>query len=203
MVGVIIQHVFGSLFGDRPQECKSNRVNKKRVKNTHLTDRIIESLPKRFVSLVVDLLLMALIMAFLSLIKALISSFQEIESNIDFVVLISYSLLLNKDIHFGKSFGKKFNDLRVVSIKTGNIASPIQCAIRNLFFMIWPLEGIILIFSPKRRIGDLVAGTMVQEGVELTHETKWPYIQAIISMLTSLIFIYFLITFINNLGLMN
>lgn len=169
----------------------------------YLTNKLIEALPKRFVSSIVDLFSMALMTAFLSLIDELFSSPQEIKKNAVYVAIISFSFFLNKDIYFGKSFGKYFNSLRVVSARTGNAASPIQCAIRNLFLLIWPLEAIILFFSPEKRIGDIVAGTNVQETTELGHETKWQYIQAIISIVTSFIFVYFLFTYIDSFGFMS
>lgn len=114
-----------------------------------------------------------------------------------------FSIFLNKDTYFGKSIGKYFNGTRVVSVRTGNAASPIQCSIRNLFILIWPLEVIVLFFSPQRRIGDIVAGTKVQESEEIGNETKWKYAQAILSMLTSLFLIYFLFTYIDRLGIMS
>jgi hypothetical protein len=65
------------------------------------------------------------------------------------------------------------------------------------------LEAIILLFSPKRRIGDIVAGTKVQESVEIRPEMKWQYVQAILSTVTSVILIYFLFTYIDSLGIMS
>jgi uncharacterized RDD family membrane protein YckC len=117
--------------------------------------------------------------------------------------IVFFSAFLNKDMYFGKSMGKYFNGTRVVSVRTGNAASPIRCFIRNLFILIWPLEAIILVFSPKRRIGDIVAGTKVQESEEIGHEMKWQYVQAILSMVTSAILIYFLFTYIDSLSVMS
>jgi uncharacterized RDD family membrane protein YckC len=120
-----------------------------------------------------------------------------------YTAIVLFSVFLNKDIYYGKSIGKYFNGTRVVSIKTGSVASPIQCFIRNLFILIWPLEAIVLFFTPERRIGDLVAGTKVQENVEIGQEMKWQYVQAIISIVTSVTLVYYLFTYIDSLGIMN
>jgi hypothetical protein len=51
--------------------------------------------------------------------------------------------------------------LQIVENKTGKVASPIKCFIRNIFIIIWPIEVIVTLINPSRRIGDLVAGTKV------------------------------------------
>ncbi len=88
--------------------------------------------------------------------------------------------------------------LRVVSAGTGNPANPIQCVVRNLFLLIWPLEALILFFSPKRRLGDIVAGTLVQEVTEIGREGKWQYIQATLAVIGSLILAHYLFNFMDN-----
>lgn len=89
-----------------------------------------------------------------------------------------------------------------MSSRTGNPAGPIQCAIRNLFWLVWPIEALILFFSPKRRIGDIVAGTKVHDSAEIDGEMKWQYIQAILSLVGSFSLIYYLFNFIDSLGIM-
>ena len=42
---------------------------------------------------------------------------------------------------------------------TGKTATPLQCLLRNIFCMIWPIEIIVSFISPTRRIGDFVART--------------------------------------------
>jgi len=117
--------------------------------------------------------------------------------------IVLFSLFLNKDISFGKSIGKAFVGLRVVSSSTGSPASAIQCMIRNLFVLIWPLEALMLLFSPKRRIGDFVAGTRVEESIEIHRETKRQYAQSILSLVVAFILVYYLFNFIDGLGIMN
>lgn len=163
----------------------------------YLTNKLIDTLPKRIISSIVDLFSLTIG----SMIFSVVENFTFTSPVYSAVIL--FSMFINKDIYFGKSIGKYFNGTRVVSIRTGNAASPIQCSLRNLFILIWPLEAIILLFSPKRRIGDIVAGTKVQESVDISPETKWQYVQAILSMATSGILIYFLFTYIDSLGIMS
>lgn len=160
----------------------------------YLANKLIAVLPKRIVSSIVDLFSLALA----SIIFSVVEDFTFTPPVYTAIVL--FSIFLNKDIYFGKSIGKHFNGTRVVSARTGNAANPIQCSIRNLFILIWPLEAIILFFSPKRRIGDVVAGTKVQENVEIGPEMKWQYAHAILSVVASFTLIYYIFTFIDGLG---
>jgi len=154
-------------------------------------------LPKRSISSIVDLFSLAL--------ATMISSVVEYFTLTPpvYSAIVCFSLVLNKDIYFGKSIGKYFNGTRIVSAGTGNAASPFQCAIRNLFMLIWPLEAIVLFFSPNRRIGDIVAGTKVQKSEEIGNETKWQYAQAVLSIVTSVTVSYLLFTYIDSLGFMS
>lgn len=36
-----------------------------------------------------------------------------------------------------------------------------QCLIRNLFIVVWPLEVLTSLINPHRRLGDFITGTMV------------------------------------------
>jgi uncharacterized RDD family membrane protein YckC len=163
----------------------------------YLTNKLIDALPKRIVSAIVDLFSLALASMIFSAVEDLTFTRPV------YTAIVLFSIFLNKDIFFGKSIGKYFTGTRVVSARTGNAASPIQCSIRNLFILIWPLEAIILLFSPKRRIGDIVAGTKVQESAEIGPEMKWQYAQAILSVVASFAFVYYLFTFIDGLGIMS
>jgi uncharacterized RDD family membrane protein YckC len=167
-------------------------------------NKIIKALPNRILSAMIDQISLA-VSSFLifSIGEELASTPQEMNM-IDVNAAITLcSIFLNKDIYFGKSIGKHFIGLRVLSSRTGNAASPIQCLIRNLFLFLWPLEALILFFSPKRRIGDMVAGTKVEESKEIRGEKQWPYVQVILSIVGSFILVYYLFNFIDNLGIMH
>jgi uncharacterized RDD family membrane protein YckC len=80
-------------------------------------------------------------------------------------VMVIFSLLFsayfNKDIFNGRSVAKRALKLQVVSNKDWQPASPVQCFLRNLTIIAWPVEVIFTLFSPARRIGDYIAGTRV------------------------------------------
>jgi hypothetical protein len=49
----------------------------------------------------------------------------------------------------------------VINNTSGEVASPLRCLVRNLFCILWPVELIMVLVNPTRRIGDYVAGTAV------------------------------------------
>ncbi len=85
----------------------------------------------------------------------------DVLSGLSYVGLIGLALYLCKDSINGRSIAKRIFKIQVVNDKTGEAASPIKCFVRNLFCALWPLEVIVTIASPDRRIGDMVAGTKV------------------------------------------
>jgi uncharacterized RDD family membrane protein YckC len=171
---------------------------------------IIDKIPVRIGSALIDqisLPLSGVIFSIPKLIYGLVNDLQStVQLNNDTAVyeaIILFSIFLNKDIFFGRSIGKYLTGLRVVSVKTGNPAGPIQCSVRNLFVLLWPLEVIMLFFSPDRRIGDIIAGTRVQESTVTGHEEKWRVVPATISIVASFTIVYFLFMYIESLGIMN
>lgn len=75
--------------------------------------------------------------------------------------LFGFALYFCKDCINGRSLAKRIIKLQVVDNKTGQVASPLKCFIRNIFCIIWPVEVIVTLINPSRRIGDQVAGTKV------------------------------------------
>jgi uncharacterized RDD family membrane protein YckC len=170
----------------------------------YLINKITKALPNRILSAIIDQIsLVVASIIFFSIGEEFGSTPQEINRITLNTAILLFSFFLNKDIYFGKSVGKHFTGLMVVSVRTGNPASPIQCSVRNLFILLWPLEALVLLLSPKRRIGDLVAGTMVQESTEIGHEMTRQYLQAILTVVASFIVVYFLFTFIEGLRIMS
>lgn len=78
-----------------------------------------------------------------------------------YVALFGFALYFCKDIVNGRSIGKRTTQTQVVDNNTGQVASPLKCFIRNIFCVIWPVEVIVTLTNPSRRIGDRVAGTKV------------------------------------------
>ena len=74
---------------------------------------------------------------------------------------ISFALYFCKDSFAGRSIGKRVLKFQVINARTGQVASPLRCLMRNFFIILWPIEVIVTLISPQRRIGDFVAGTKV------------------------------------------
>ncbi len=74
-------------------------------------------------------------------------------------MLIVVSLYFNKDAIVGRSIAKRITKLQVLDVKLRQPADPIKCLIRNLTIFIWPVEALFIFRNPKRRLGDLIAGT--------------------------------------------
>jgi len=83
------------------------------------------------------------------------------ESNLFFTLAaLIWAILLNKDIFSGRSVGKRQFGLQVHN-NSGGPASRFQCLVRNLTVVIWPIELIVVLINPNRRLGDFIAGTRV------------------------------------------
>ncbi|WP_299124555.1 RDD family protein [uncultured Tenacibaculum sp.] len=71
-------------------------------------------------------------------------------------------IYINKDFFNAKSPAKRILGYQVINRKTEKPASELQCFIRNLTIAVaWPLEVIIGLINPERRIGDFLANTKV------------------------------------------
>jgi len=78
-----------------------------------------------------------------------------------YIAITGFVLYFCKDSINGRSIGKRILKLQVVNNATDAPASPVQCLVRNLFCIIWPIEVLVTLGNPNRRIGDYVAGTKV------------------------------------------
>jgi uncharacterized RDD family membrane protein YckC len=78
-----------------------------------------------------------------------------------YFMLIGFAVYFCKDSINGRSPGKRILKLQVVDNTTGEAASSIKCFFRNIFIILWPIEIIVALVNPSRRIGDFIAGTRV------------------------------------------
>lgn len=63
---------------------------------------------------------------------------------------------------FGNSLGKFAMGIKAISAETGGPPTWLQVFLRGLLIGLWPLEGLVALFSENnRRIGDRLAGTLV------------------------------------------
>ena len=79
--------------------------------------------------------------------------------------------IINKDFYNGKSVAKRIHGYQIIDNKTNLAASEMQCMTRNLTMIIWPLEGLITLFNPSRRLGDFIAGTKLIDSDKQDPET--------------------------------
>lgn len=87
------------------------------------------------------------------------SGFNFMEGPLKYIGLFGFALYFCKDIVNGRSIAKRILKLQVVDNKTGQVASPLQCYVRNIFCVLWPIEVIVAMINTSRRLGDRVAGT--------------------------------------------
>ena len=82
------------------------------------------------------------------------------------IVMVAYIFIiafyLCKDVINGRSPAKRIIGARVISMSTGETATPMRCMLRNITLLFWPIEALLaLITSDRRRLGDYLAGTRV------------------------------------------
>lgn len=87
------------------------------------------------------------------------TDFNFMEGPMKYIGLIGFALYFCKDIINGRSISKRILKLQVVDNSTGQVASPLQCFIRDIFCVLWIVEVIVAMTNTSRRIGDRVAGT--------------------------------------------
>jgi uncharacterized RDD family membrane protein YckC len=122
---------------------------------------------KRFIAGAIDFFIVAIIQSILMsffIMKPLIE--QQIEVNQVMILnlqitLISMSYLIFRDIFGKRSIGKRFLKLKIVDIKTNDTANFMSRLLRNITWLLGPVEIIVLLASGKR-IGDKIAKTKIE-----------------------------------------
>lgn len=112
-----------------------------------------------------------------------------------FIIII----FLNKDFWRSQSPVKRFYGYQIVDSKTLLPANKLKCFIRNLPILFPFVEIIPLIVSSKKRIGDLLAGTILIQIPESDPESiiedmkaaTWDYQTTVIAIFTSILIILF------------
>ena len=86
---------------------------------------------------------------------------------IDLVTLIPFNLMIvvlfNKDFFNGQSVVHRQLGYKVLDARTKEPATKIQCLTRNITAPIWPIEVILVLAVPNRRLGDFIAGTILAD----------------------------------------
>ncbi|GGH74207.1 RDD family protein [Phaeocystidibacter marisrubri] len=164
-----------------------------------MTNELKNNTGTRIGSMIVDHMAMTFI-AMIFFIPGMVSGFMsafEIShepTNMDllgeykYLALIGFALYFCKDSINGRSIGKRATKLQVVNYKDGTVASPLKCTVRNLFIVVWPIEVIVTLASPSRRIGDFVAGTKVVPYTLEREQPKVNYTQIGIALILAYLF---------------
>jgi len=125
---------------------------------------------------------------------------QNIESLTSFHVTVAliWTIYLNKDIYQGRSIGKYNFNLRVLDRKTRYTAGPFKCLLRNLTLFIWPIELLFLAKRKERRLGDLIARTIVDDDDNRVNKSiNVPLTETSICIIVTWFVIYLLVRHIN------
>jgi uncharacterized RDD family membrane protein YckC len=119
----------------------------------------------RILSMLLDHFIMTLIIVplMIGLMILKVNGILEISGeSFTFVFFFMMFIYLNKDFFNAKSPAKRILGYQVINQKTEKPASELQCFVRNLTIAVaWPLEVIIGLINPERRIGDFLANTKV------------------------------------------
>lgn len=88
----------------------------------------------------------------------------QVQVILPMICIIPFGFLMCKDCFNGASPGKHFTKIQVTDRKTGEIATPCKCVVRNLFYL-WGIVDVLPLFfdSKNFRIGDFVAKTEVKK----------------------------------------
>jgi uncharacterized RDD family membrane protein YckC len=113
-----------------------------------------------------------------------------------YVSILGFSTFFWKDSINGQSIAKRVFKLQIVDKKTGEAASPLQCFVRNIFGLIWPVEALMIMKNSSRRLGDLVAGTEVVNYDSNTFVHKTNYLKVCTAFLLSYLMILLLTFFV-------
>ena len=81
------------------------------------------------------------------------------EGNYRYLAVLAFALYLWKDSIGGRSLAKRITKLQLIDNVTGLPASPLQSVIRNITIIVWPVEALLAMLNPERRLGDRLAGT--------------------------------------------
>lgn len=73
--------------------------------------------------------------------------------------MFGFALYFCKDIINGRSIAKRILKLQVVDNRTGKVATPFQCLIRNILCVLWFVEVFVAMTNTNMRLGDRLAGT--------------------------------------------
>ena len=143
------------------------------------TSKVANSNPRinRILSMLLDHCIMCLLIVPLSFLIFGLGALMKdnLNNGIGMVlVFIPFFIYLNKDFFHAKSPAKRILGFQIIDRKTNNPANELQCFVRNLTICVaWPLEVIVGLINPKRRIGDFLANTKVIPSEKEKFKSIW------------------------------
>jgi len=162
---------------------------------TEIKDKVTIGL--RLASMLVDHFAMTFIAMFIIMPGFAVSAFDAFNLDHDptsfsfggmsFLFAFGFSVYFNKDIFNGRSPAKRILKMQVIDNKTGLVANPLKCLVRNLTIVLWPIEVIFVLINPKRRLGDKIAGTRI-DYVENPEKTKMDWSKFTVALLIAVCF---------------
>jgi uncharacterized RDD family membrane protein YckC len=117
------------------------------------------------------------------------NAIEPVNNGYNYLFYIGFALCFCKDCMNGQSIAKRLLRLQVVDNKTGVAANSLRCFVRNMFMVLIPVEGLMLLINPTRRLGDIVAGTKVVAFDDTLEQPKINYLQIVISFLLAYAFV--------------
>jgi uncharacterized RDD family membrane protein YckC len=82
---------------------------------------------------------------------------------------LAMAVYIGKDVIMPHSIGKRVMKLVLTSARDQNSLRSYQLLLRNVTFIIWPVEILIELIKPESRIGDLIARTKVSENNDINY----------------------------------
>lgn len=113
---------------------------------------------KRIEAFVIDIIVSFIASSLFLLISIVLSNSMLWMS---FALAIIYSFLFCKDVNDGKSIGKRKVGLCILSENSESVPSTIRLILRNIFYILWPIELVLFFCNSGKRLGDLVMQTKV------------------------------------------
>ena len=122
---------------------------------------------KRIGAFFIDIYIISFLLIIITIILAFLVDSCEIgiDNYNSFITGVYIILIVLKDIPFKRSLGKRILKLKIVKTRTTDSPSIISIILRNITFLIFPIEAIlfVIIYKGNSRLGDLLAKTEVIE----------------------------------------
>lgn len=157
-------------------------MNKQNILDTRFKEWFIDSLPIFIISMPLVLF-------------SLLTKLYDNLIFMSFILSMIYCYIICKDLPTGQSYGKFKNNIKIVNIDN-SFPTSVQLIFRNIIFLlIVPIEIIVTLISPERRIGDIVCRTKVIINDEVK-SNKWDFPKSKIPTVLIILICVFIVFYI-------